>query len=525
MRLILVVEDEASVRRELADILSDEGHDVIFAENGLGALAAVDRHRPDLVISDVHMPVMDGIGVLLKLRETHPLIPVIAMTETALPEASQVLAETMMLGAVGTIEKPLTRESVKRVVSHVLDRAEAPVETRVAHTEPSGARMAVRTSAEPRTTPIVSESKGGFAPSGHPLNAQHPTECRILVVDDERTNVRSLQRILGNAGYKDVLPTTDPRVALKWFVQLQPDVFIMDLHMPHMDGFELLRRLQFLVPPENYVPTLVLTADGSPATRDRALASGARDYVTKPFDGSEVLLRLRNLLQTRLAHKALQAHAETLEDMVRARTQKLEHAQLEIVRRLARAAEYRDDVTGRHAWRVGLLTGLLAEELGLGSERAKTLRWAAPLHDVGKIAIPDEILRKPGKLTADEWAVMRRHTTLGAEVLSGGTFPLLQTAEIIARSHHERWDGQGYPNGLAGEEIPLIGRIVAVADVFDSLTHVRPYKPAMPIDEAIALIRVGRGTHFDPRVVDAFDRTEASGCLDILDELVTQLSF
>lgn len=334
--------------------------------------------------------------------------------------------------------------------------------------------------------------------------------CRILVVDDEEDNVAALDRLLRWAGYPWIRTTTRPTEVLDLFRQIQPDLVLLDLHMPEINGFQILRMLGAMTQAEEYLPVLVLTGDSDPEMRQRALAAGARDFVTKPFETTEVLLRIKNLLETRTLHLKLHRHAEELEQRVEERTRELAQAQLEILKRLALAAEYRDDITGQHAERVGALSAVLAEELGLPREDVELIRLAAPLHDVGKIGIPDAILMKPGSLTPEEYAMMKTHTDVGARILSGSSFPILQMARTIAHSHHERWDGKGYM-GLSGEDIPIEGRIVAVADVFDSLTNERPYKGAMSVDDTVELIRSERGQHFDPRVVDAFMQAFDSG--------------
>jgi putative two-component system response regulator len=264
------------------------------------------------------------------------------------------------------------------------------------------------------------------------------------------------------------------------------------------------------IPHGVYLPILVLTGDTDSHRRERALSAGARDFLTKPFESGEVLLRIKNLLETRLFNKELRGHNETLEEKVRERTHELAEAQVEIIRRLAIAAEYRDDVTGQHAERVGVLAALLAQELGLPPEQVNLIRRAAPLHDVGKIGIPDAILMKPGRLTPKEFDVMKTHTIIGGRILSGSRYPVLELAETIALTHHERWDSRGYEL-VKGEDIPLVGRIVAVADVFDSLTHERPYKRAFTVDESVDEILRGRGAHFDPNIVDAFSRLLDAG--------------
>jgi len=337
--------------------------------------------------------------------------------------------------------------------------------------------------------------------------------ARILVVDDEETNVITLKRLLTRSGYRAVTVTTDARRAVPLFLDEEPDLVLLDLHMPHLDGFQVMDRLRGCIPHNAYVPILILTGDLDQEVRQRALSSGARDFVTKPFGVTEVLLRIRNLLETRFLHKQLARQNETLEIKVRERTFELADAQGEILTRLALAAEYRDDVTGNHAERVGLLSALIAEALGLHQDEVNLIRLAAPLHDVGKIGIPDAILMKAGALTPAEFEVMKSHTEIGARILSGSQYPVLQMAKEIARSHHEKWDGTGYTPGTARELIPQVGRIVAVADAFDTLTHERPYKPALSVDQAVGIIVEDSGTHFDPRVVDAFLRVVRDGKL------------
>jgi len=322
--------------------------------------------------------------------------------------------------------------------------------------------------------------------------------CRVLVVDDEEANVRALSRLLARAGYTEVESTTDPREVPGIFAEFRPDLLLLDLRMPHMDGFQIMEHLQGEISEGEYFPILVLTGDLSPEVREQALSMGARDFVTKPFDSTEALLRIKNLLEARVLHLQLQAHNQTLEERVRERTRDLAEAQLEILNRLAVAAEYRDDLTGRHAERVGLLSALIARELELPDEMVRLMRRAATLHDVGKIGVSDSILMKPGALTAEEYDQMKLHTEIGARILSGSRFPLLKLAAEIATSHHEWWNGEGYGQGRAAEEIPISGRIVAVADVYDSLTHQRPYKRAFERDEALELIREGRGRAVRP---------------------------
>jgi putative two-component system response regulator len=335
------------------------------------------------------------------------------------------------------------------------------------------------------------------------LDAAHRAG-RILIVDDQSSNIYVLERILRRAGYGNLLSTTDPRKTVALFDEFAPDLVVLDLHMPDMDGFAVLEQLRPQIPEETYLPILVLTGDGSLASRRRALSAGAKDFLPKPFDTTEVILRIRNLLEARFLYLELQAQNDSLEAKVRQRTRELEEAQIEILERLALAAEFRDDATRQHTKRVGTWAALLAQKLGLPEGVAELLRRAAPLHDLGKIGIPDSILLKLDRLTDEEFRVIQTHTQVGARILSGSRHELLQLAEQIAATHHEHWDGSGYTPGVRGEAIPLVGRIVAVVDVFDALTHSRPYKPAWTVEDAVAELERQSGRQFDPRVVDAF---------------------
>ena len=328
--------------------------------------------------------------------------------------------------------------------------------------------------------------------------------ARILVVDDEDANVEILRRILTRAGLTEIQSTTDSRQAGPLYTEHRPDLILLDLHMPHMDGLEVMDQLNEIAQ-ASYLPILILSGDLTPEARRDALSHGAKDFVNKPFQQDELLLRIRTLLETRLLYIQIQSQNQLLEATVRERTRELVEAQIEMIERLAIAAEFRDDNTGHHTQRVGQMSALLARQIGLPDDQVSLIGRAAPLHDVGKIGVPDIILMKMGRLTPAEFEIVKQHTVIGARILSGGKFPLLKLAEEIALSHHERWDGEGYA-GMRGAEVPLAGRIVAVADVFDALTQQRPYKPAWPVAEAIAEIDRQRGRQFDPDVVDAFLR-------------------
>ncbi|HWN19181.1 MAG TPA: HD domain-containing phosphohydrolase [Gemmatimonadales bacterium] len=333
-------------------------------------------------------------------------------------------------------------------------------------------------------------------------------DARILIVDDEPANVKILERVLAVAGYRRVTALTAPREAIARFAEINPDLLLLDLHMPEIDGITLMERLRAQLPPSEFFPILMLTGDSSPQACQRALGMGASDFVAKPFDMHEVLIRIRNLLETRSLHRQVAEHNQQLERKVQLRTAELHTAQLDTIARLALAAEFRDDETGRHTQRVGALAELLARATGWTDQEAGLLGLAAPLHDVGKIGIPDSILLKSGLLTVGERKIMERHTTIGAKILSGGRSSFIQLAELVALSHHERWDGKGYPEGRSGPEIPPAARVVAVADFFDATVHDRVYRKAWPMNQVLAAIAAMSGSAFDPLVAELCARRE-----------------
>jgi len=342
---------------------------------------------------------------------------------------------------------------------------------------------------------------------------------KLLIVDDQEANVGLLLSILKEQGFLGLQSLTDARLVLPLFLDFQPDLVLLDLRMPHVDGLSLLKQLRSRIPDNVYLPFVIVTGDLSQRTRQAALSLGAKDFLTKPINPAEAVLRIYNLLETRFLYLELQESNRVLDERVRERTQELELAQSEMLRHLALAADYRDDLTGLHAQRVGLLASLLAEATGLPPDEVKLIRGSAPLHDLGKIGIPDHILLKSGDLTHEEFQVVKTHTAIGGTILSRSSFPLLKMAEQIARYHHEHWDGNGYL-GLKGESIPVAARLTSIADTFDVLTHERPYKPANSLDEALEEIQNKRGKQFDPLGVDALIRLTFSHDLLQLDQVL-----
>lgn len=330
----------------------------------------------------------------------------------------------------------------------------------------------------------------------------HP-DAKVLIVDDEGSIVRLLTRALEGAGYTGAQGFTDPLEALEHTRLNPPDLIVLDINMPGMTGYDFLNDLSQHLSEDTFLPVLMVSGLPEAETRLHALQAGAINFLTKPIDLNVFLAHIRSLLETRFMSLRLHEARGVLEELVRRRTAQLQQAHLEILDRLGRVAEYRDDATGQHTDRVGHICGQLAQELGLPQDRVILISRTSPLHDLGKVAIADSVLLKSGPFDMSERETMRKHSALGAKLLSGGTSELVQMAEEIALFHHERWDGKGYPCGLEADEIPLTARIVAVADAFDALTHVRPYKEAWSVPAALEEIERERGGQFDPQVVDA----------------------
>lgn len=351
--------------------------------------------------------------------------------------------------------------------------------------------------------------------------------AKIMIVDDEPINIKVVQKYLQGYGYAAFVTTTDATGAFEMACKERPDIVLLDIMMPEVSGIEILDQIRATAS-LHHVPVVILTAVGDARIKQKALELGATDFLTKPVDPSELVLRVGNALVVKSHYDHLATHSTELERQVKTRTAELASSRRELVHTLARAAEYRDNETAHHISRVGRFAGIVAHELGLPNELCDLMEEAALLHDVGKLGIPDAILLKPGKLTEEEYETMKQHCAYGRRIIHRssdnapdrfgtrsqlervelGNAPawLIPVAATIAQTHHERWDGTGYPLGLKGEQIPIEGRITAVADVFDALSSQRPYKEAFPREKCFELMREGRGTHFDPNVLDAFFR-------------------
>jgi putative two-component system response regulator len=319
--------------------------------------------------------------------------------------------------------------------------------------------------------------------------------ARILIIDDDEAVISLLERILKRGGYENVRSATDARLALPLFREFEPDLVLMDLRMPFLDGINVMGQLRQRNVPGEFLPVVLVTGDTTPEAREKALSAGANDFLLKPFDATDVLLRIRNLLDLRRQYH--EVHAEVVRHQ-----QELRDTQIEMAERLARVAEYRE-MDGSLPAQFGTLCAGIAEELDMSEDQIDLIRYAAPLHDIGMIGMP-EILVKPGSLSLEELDLLKTHTSIGSRVFSGSNSPILRMAEEIALYHHENWDGTGYTPGLAGESIPLPARIVAVVDTFFAMTQDRPYQKARSVEEALTWIDEQAGRKFDPSVVRAF---------------------
>jgi putative two-component system response regulator len=331
----------------------------------------------------------------------------------------------------------------------------------------------------------------------------------ILVVDDQPQNVELLEAYLARQDY-EIVTAVNGEEALGKIFSNQIDLILLDVMMPGMDGFEVIRRVR-QDEEKRLLPIILVTALKEKEDRVKGIEAGCDDFISKPVDKMELLARVRSLLKVKAYNDLLSNYRTELESEVTSRTEELKHAlekikaaSLETIYRLSVASEYKDKDTGAHIKRMSRYSAAVARRMGLTESTIETILYAAPMHDVGKLGIPDMILVKPGMLDPMEWEIMKQHTVIGAKILKGSDAEFIRLGETIALSHHEKWDGSGYPQSLAGIEIPIAGRITAIADVFDALTTKRPYKEPFSVEKSLAIIKVGRGSHFDPDVVDAF---------------------
>jgi putative two-component system response regulator len=475
---LLMVEESTEDALLLACALRDGGYQPQCerVETAEAMTAALKNQEWDLVVSDYSMTLFDGLEAISTLKSHGTDTPIVIVSKSIDISSKEKLIKA---GASEFVLKD-NLSSLLPILEKILPKT---------NQKPKSDLKLMKTDSNSN---YLSENKN-----------EELLSAKILIVDDEPKNVEVIKQVMEMAGYENIRFTCDPREVCDIYKSFWPDMVLLDLNMPHMNGFQVMEELK-KVEQRDYVPVLVLTAQTDRESRLKALRAGAKDFLLKPFDLVEVIHRIQNMLEVRLIQNKLRNQNFNLEEKVQERTKELYRTQLSVIQRLGRAAEYRDNETGNHVLRMSKVAALLARHMGFDEKHCDLILNAAPMHDVGKIGIPDGILLKPGKHDLEEWGVMRTHAEIGYHILSDDPSELMQLAARIALEHHEKWDGSGYPNGLKGEEISIEARITTVSDVFDALTSERPYKRAWPIEDAVKYIEEQKGVSFDPQIVEKF---------------------
>jgi putative two-component system response regulator len=478
MLRLLMVEESTEDALLLACALRDGGYQSQCerVETADAMTAALKNQEWDLIIADHGMNLFDGLEAISTLKSHGASTPIIIVSNSIDMSSQEKLIKA---GASEFVLKD-NLSSLIPIIEKILPK----------------------TNEKPKRNLKIMKTDSNLNDLSETKN-EELLSAKILIVDDEPKNVEVIKQVMEMAGYENIRFTCDPREVCGIYTSFWPDLVLLDLNMPHLNGFQVMEELK-KVEQRDYVPVLILTAQTDRESRLKALRAGAKDFLLKPFDLVEVIHRIQNMLEVRLVQNKLRNQNFNLEEKVQERTKELYKTQLSVVQRLGRAAEYRDNETGNHVLRMSRVAALLAKHMGFDEKHCDLILNAAPMHDVGKIGIPDGILLKPGKHDLEEWGVMRTHAEIGYHILADDPSELMQLAATIALQHHEKWDGSGYPNGLKGEAISIEARITTVSDVFDALTSERPYKRAWPVEDAVKYIVEQKGVSFDPEIVEKF---------------------
>lgn len=484
MRTILIVDDEPQVISSLKRNLVYAGFNVLSALNADEAFAAIENNEVEIVICDENMPGVSGSALLSLINKLHPAIVNILMTGNLNVD---VISNALNRGHIfKLITKPVRRDFLMDCVQQAVTERELRK------------NICFPFMSKKKEAKELVESTENILP-----NFCRNTGSRKIMIADDSAIARSvLKKSILSILNAEILEFDDGRKCLEGINNFEPDIIFMDILMPHMNGIEVLKEIRNKN--KEVIVIMVTAAKYNSELKLEALSAGANEFIQKPVDKNELEARVKTITELLNARDMITNRALLLQSQVELSTQIIREREFETLRLLAIAAEHSDETTGEHVMRVGTFSSIVAKRMGMNAEYCDQIYHSAPLHDIGKISVKDNILNKPGRLTDDEFRIMMAHSSIGYEMLKNANSPYIRLGAEIALNHHEKFDGSGYPNGLKSEAIPLSGRIVALVDVFDALTHSRPYKDAWPVEKALNLIRNERGIHFDPDVTDAF---------------------